>query len=44
MTSISFPEPPRDKAALEEGDVLSPRFDVNGLVTAVVTDAAMARC
>ena len=39
MTSISFPEPTRDKAALEEGDVLSPRFDVNGLVTAVVTDA-----
>jgi phosphoribosyl-AMP cyclohydrolase len=39
MTSISFPAPTRDKAALEEGDVLSPRFDVNGLVTAVVTDA-----
>jgi phosphoribosyl-AMP cyclohydrolase len=39
MTSISFPEPTRDKAALEEGPTLSPRFDVNGLVTAVVTDS-----
>jgi len=38
MTNISFPEPTRDKAALEEGPTLSPRFDVNGLVTAVVTD------
>jgi len=34
-----FAEPPRDKAALEEGVAFSPRFDVNGLVTAVVTDA-----
>src|SRR3954467_5009984 len=39
MTSISFPEPTNDKAALEEGAVFSPRFDANGLVTAVVTDA-----
>ncbi|MGN6771323.1 MAG: phosphoribosyl-AMP cyclohydrolase [Rhizobiaceae bacterium] len=28
-----------DKNAREEGTVLAPRFDVNGLVTAVVTDA-----
>ncbi|MBW8637063.1 phosphoribosyl-AMP cyclohydrolase [Hoeflea sp. WL0058] len=28
-----------DKQALEEGEALTPRFDVNGLVTAVVTDA-----
>ncbi|MEO4040482.1 phosphoribosyl-AMP cyclohydrolase [Hoeflea sp. CAU 1731] len=27
------------KQALEEGDTLTPRFDANGLVTAVVTDA-----
>jgi phosphoribosyl-AMP cyclohydrolase len=29
-----------DKHALEEGTVLSPRFDANGLVTCVTTDAA----
>lgn len=34
-----FAEPPCDKAALEEGVAFSPRFDANGLVTAVVTDA-----
>jgi phosphoribosyl-AMP cyclohydrolase len=34
-----FPSPPADKALLEHGRVLSPRFDANGLVTAVVTDA-----
>jgi phosphoribosyl-AMP cyclohydrolase len=28
------------KAALEEGDILGPRFDANGLVTCVATDAA----
>ena len=27
------------KAALEEGAVLSPRFDTNGLITAVVADS-----
>ena len=36
--SIDFP-PPGDKTALEEGMLLSPRFDQNGLVTVVVTDA-----
>ncbi len=35
----AFP-PPSEKAALEEGSVLTPRFDAAGLVTAVVTDAA----
>jgi phosphoribosyl-AMP cyclohydrolase len=39
MAQLEFPEAPNDKAALEEGAVLSPRFDANGLVTAVVTDA-----
>ena len=39
MTTITFPEPPADKKALEEGFVFSPRFDASGLVTAVVTDA-----
>ena len=39
MPPIEFAEPPADKQALEEGHTLSPRFDANGLVTAVVTDA-----
>ena len=39
MTTITFATPPADKKALEEGAVFSPRFDANGLVTAVVTDA-----
>ena len=28
-----------DKKSIEEGEALTPRFDANGLVTAVVTDA-----
>jgi phosphoribosyl-AMP cyclohydrolase len=32
--------PPGTKAALEEGAALTPKFDANGLITAVVTDAA----
>ena len=39
MTSIAFTKPLADKKTLEEGAVFSPRFDANGLVTAVVTDA-----
>ena len=39
MASIEFPEPSDEKKTLEEGVVFSPRFDANGLVTAVVTDA-----
>ncbi|WP_136657250.1 phosphoribosyl-AMP cyclohydrolase [Nitratireductor sp. XY-223] len=35
-----FPPAPDDKAALEEGEELTPRFDANGLVTVVVTDAS----
>lgn len=34
-----FPAPPADKQALEEGPVFTPKFDSNGLLTAVVTDA-----
>ena len=33
-----FPPAPADKTALEEGTDFTPRFDANGLVTAVVTD------
>lgn len=40
MTALEFPKTPTDKKALEEGDVFTPRFDANGLVTAVVTDAS----
>ena len=39
MAKFSFPQPSTDKTALEEGSVLSPRFDAAGLITAVVTDA-----
>ena len=39
MTTTTFQQPPTDKKALEESSVFSPRFDANGLVTAVVTDA-----
>ena len=38
MTPIDFPLPASDKKVLEEGEVFSPRFDANGLITAVVTD------
>lgn len=37
--TIAFQSPSTDKAALEEGAAFSPRFDANGLITAVVTDA-----
>lgn len=39
MTQQRFAAPPADKSELEDGNVLSPRFDADGLVTAVVTDA-----
>ncbi|MEP0188439.1 MAG: phosphoribosyl-AMP cyclohydrolase [Nitratireductor sp.] len=39
MTRTAFPAPPASKSELEEGAVFTPRFDANGLVTAVVTDA-----
>ena len=34
-----FPPPATAKAELEEGGVFTPRFDRDGLVTAIVTDA-----
>lgn len=39
MAALTFPQASNDKRALEEGEVFTPRFDANGLVTAVVTDA-----
>ena len=36
---MTFPAPPADKAALEEGTAFTPRFDRDGLLTAIVTDA-----
>ncbi len=38
MAPIAF-DVASDKKALEEGKAFAPRFDANGLVTAVVTDA-----
>lgn len=38
MSSVDFPPASSDKQALEEGHAFTPRFDVNGLVTVVVTD------
>lgn len=40
MSSQSSFAPPGPSAALEEGLVLTPKFDADGLVTAVATDAA----
>ncbi|GAA2867832.1 phosphoribosyl-AMP cyclohydrolase [Aminobacter niigataensis] len=39
MSVLKFSEATSDKRALEDGEVFTPRFDANGLVTAVVTDA-----
>lgn len=39
MTDIAFKAPASDKIALETGADFTPRFDSNGLLTAVVTDA-----
>lgn len=39
MTPIVFSHPSPDKTTQEDGDAFSPRFDSNGLVTAVVTDS-----
>ena len=38
MTDLSF-APRGSKAEIEEGDRLSPKFDADGLVTAVTVDA-----
>jgi len=40
MPESRFAPPPGDKHALEEGSAFTPRFDAQGLITAVVTDAA----
>lgn len=40
MTALQFSEPSSDKRQLEEGEAFTPRFDANGLVTAVVTDVS----
>lgn len=40
MTILQFSEPSSDKQQLEEGGAFTPRFDANGLVTAVVTDVS----
>lgn len=37
--AIEFQAPSADKAELEAGGYFTPRFDANGLLTAVVTDA-----
>lgn len=37
--AVSFDPPPADKHALEENGRFTPKFDANGLLTAVVTDA-----
>lgn len=39
MSSMVFASPSSNKDALEEGTVFTPKFDEQGLVTAVVTDA-----
>ncbi|MCV3764201.1 phosphoribosyl-AMP cyclohydrolase [Rhizobium sp. TRM95796] len=36
--TIAFDPPPADKASLEEGVSFTPKFDQNGLITAIVTD------
>jgi phosphoribosyl-AMP cyclohydrolase len=38
MSSDLFPSPSSDKSALEGEGAFTPRFDANGLITAVVTD------
>ncbi|MCR9134703.1 MAG: phosphoribosyl-AMP cyclohydrolase [Alphaproteobacteria bacterium] len=39
-TGSEFPSTPKNKKDMEEGALLAPRFDSNGLVTAIVTDVA----
>lgn len=36
----AFPPPPADKATLEAGDRLTPRFNADGLITVVAQDVA----
>lgn len=37
--TIAFPYPSSDKAVLEEGAAFSPKFDADGLITAIVAEA-----
>jgi phosphoribosyl-AMP cyclohydrolase len=37
---MTFPPPPTDQKVLEEGDVFSPKFDAQGLIVCVTTEAA----
>ena len=37
--ALAFDAPSQDKHVLEEGAAFTPKFDANGLITAVVTDA-----
>jgi phosphoribosyl-AMP cyclohydrolase len=39
MPTVTFQSPSPDKTVLEEGTAFTPRFDANGLVTAIATDA-----
>ena len=36
---MPFPAPPADKSQLEEGEVFSPKFDANGLILCVTSEA-----
>jgi phosphoribosyl-AMP cyclohydrolase len=40
MPALTFDPAPSDRKALEESLAFTPRFDADGLITAVVTDAA----
>jgi phosphoribosyl-AMP cyclohydrolase len=37
---MPFPAPPSDKKALEEGTAFTPKFDAQGLIVCVTTEAA----
>ncbi len=39
MPNANFPEPPADTIELERGATLSPKFNADGLITAVAQDA-----
>jgi len=37
---VTFPAPLSNKTEQEEGDILAPKFDTDGLITAIAVDAA----
>jgi phosphoribosyl-AMP cyclohydrolase len=39
LMPLTFPAPSPSKIELEQGEILSPRFDAHGLITAIVADA-----